>query len=216
MNDEWWFKERIDERTILTIFGTAKIQKDGYYVITTRKEGNNKVKLHRLIWEDKFGPIPDGYVIHHLNKNKLDNHLENLKLLLDDEHRRLHTNREANPMYGKKNPSRSIMNKENVGNKNPFFGRKHNTKSLIQMSSKKNNTGVFRVSKRTCKRCNRGFIYGYRWKEDGKTHQISSSFLFDLKQKIIKNGFDFIIVDENLFNKTKEAEVLVDGRAKQL
>ena len=84
------------------------------------------------------------------------------------------------------------------------------------MSSKKNNTGVFRVSKRTCKKCNRGFIYGYRWKEDGKPHQISSSFLFDLKQKIIKNGFDFIIVDENLFNKTKEAEVLVDGRAKQL
>ena len=69
MNDEWWFKERIDDKTILTIFGTAKIQKDGYYVITTRKEGNNKAKLHRLIWEDKFGSIPDGYVIHHLNKN---------------------------------------------------------------------------------------------------------------------------------------------------
>jgi len=34
--------------------------------------------IHRQIWEQHRGPIPKGWLIYHLNGNKMDNRLENL------------------------------------------------------------------------------------------------------------------------------------------
>ncbi len=41
---------------------------------------------HRLIWEQANGPIPKGWVVHHLNGDKLDNRLENLAAMPRNEH----------------------------------------------------------------------------------------------------------------------------------
>ena len=38
------------------------------------------IRLHRIIWEIANGPIPDGLEIDHINRNSLDNRLENLRL----------------------------------------------------------------------------------------------------------------------------------------
>jgi hypothetical protein len=74
-----------------TKFGTAKIGKNGYYLITSGKEGNNTKYLHRLIWEDFYGcEIPKGYVIHHKNGNKLDNCILNLQLMRKADHDKIH------------------------------------------------------------------------------------------------------------------------------
>ena len=73
-----------------TKYGRAKIGKDGRYRITSGKEGNNKKLLHRLIWEDHNGPIPEGYVIHHIDENKLNNDISNLELMLWSEHNSHH------------------------------------------------------------------------------------------------------------------------------
>ena len=52
---------------------------------------NGKVILvHRLVWEENYGKIPEGMVIHHINENKTDNRLSNLKLVSQKEHKRLH------------------------------------------------------------------------------------------------------------------------------
>lgn len=37
-------------------------------------------RQHRLLWEDTYGPIPEGYHIDHINGVKHDNRLENLRL----------------------------------------------------------------------------------------------------------------------------------------
>lgn len=47
------------------------------YLISS--EGDGRL-LHRVIWEEYYGAIPDGYVIHHKNANKKDNRIENLSL----------------------------------------------------------------------------------------------------------------------------------------
>ena len=38
------------------------------------------VRLHRVVWEISNGPIPDSLEIDHINRNGLDNRLENLRL----------------------------------------------------------------------------------------------------------------------------------------
>lgn len=216
MQNEDWFIDRIDDRTIKTVFGTAKIQKSGYYVITSRMEGNNKKPLHLLIWEKVFGKRPKGYHVHHKDFDKINNSLDNLVLLSSTEHKKIHTSGENNPMYRVRGSDHPMHGRDRSKEKNPFYQKKHNEESLIQMSSKKNNTGIFRISKRACKKCKRGFIYGYRWKDGNKTRQISSSFLYDLKEKMDKKKFDWIIIDLELFNETKEEEMLIDERAKFL
>ena len=37
-------------------------------------------RLHRRVWMDAHGPIPDGYHIHHVNHDRTDNRLANLEL----------------------------------------------------------------------------------------------------------------------------------------
>jgi hypothetical protein len=50
------------------------------------------VRLHREIWESTNGPIPEGFHVHHVNRNKGDNRLENLELLTHSEHSAEHGN----------------------------------------------------------------------------------------------------------------------------
>lgn len=46
---------------------------------------------HRLVWEKANGPIPEGYLVHHINGDRLDNRLKNLVLVTLPVHRRIHT-----------------------------------------------------------------------------------------------------------------------------
>ncbi len=43
----------------------------GYYV-------NKGVKLHRIIWEKHKGSIKRGYIVHHVDGDKLNNDIDNL------------------------------------------------------------------------------------------------------------------------------------------
>ncbi len=52
-------------------------QKDGYLQIQI--DGKSFL-VHRLIYEHVHGPIPDGMVIDHINRDKKDNRIENLRL----------------------------------------------------------------------------------------------------------------------------------------
>jgi len=49
----------------------------GYYVAIVNKKSYS---LHRVIWELNFGPIPDGYEVDHINMDKTDNRISNLRL----------------------------------------------------------------------------------------------------------------------------------------
>jgi hypothetical protein len=51
----------------------------GYCVVTLRNRRN--VKYHRVIWILSCGSIPEGFILDHINGNKIDNRLENLRLV---------------------------------------------------------------------------------------------------------------------------------------
>lgn len=130
-----------------TKWGNARINKNGYYHITSKKEGNCGKLLHRLIWEDFWRTeIPVGYVIHHRDHNPSNNCILNLQLMRHEDHVSLHnkgkfvsyeTRRrmsENNCRYweNKKLPD-EIKRKISEGNK----GKNHSEESKKKMSEAK-------------------------------------------------------------------------------
>lgn len=60
----------------------------GYYRCTT----GDRHLLHRRMWEDAFGEIPEGWDVHHVDGCKLHNDLSNFECLPKSEHASLHGN----------------------------------------------------------------------------------------------------------------------------
>lgn len=68
------------------IFNDLKftLRNNGYYGLTT----NDRILMHRYVWEFHYGKIPKDHDIHHLNNKKYDNRIENLECLTKSEHTR--------------------------------------------------------------------------------------------------------------------------------
>lgn len=49
-----------------------------------------KTHLHRVIYLEEVGPIPDGFEVHHRDEDPLNNAVSNLELLTGTEHRKRH------------------------------------------------------------------------------------------------------------------------------
>lgn len=64
-------------------------ERTGYYLSSQYFNGKRK-RLHRYVWECSNGDIPEGHDIHHIDENKYNNSLENLELIMNKEHGRLH------------------------------------------------------------------------------------------------------------------------------
>jgi len=60
--------------------------KTGYWISTDRP----RTRAHRWVWISIHGLIPKGYHIHHKNDDKSDNSIENLELIEQSRHMRIH------------------------------------------------------------------------------------------------------------------------------
>jgi len=86
-NRDW--KMRAVERKEYIKFNNFKYtkRKDGYY----RKTSGDRSLLHADVWVYYNKEKPEGYDIHHKNKNLNDNDINNLQLILKSEHGKIHS-----------------------------------------------------------------------------------------------------------------------------
>lgn len=81
------------KETRTAYFNGYKFIKDkraGYY-LSSKKIGGKRQRLHRYVWEYYNGKIPKGYDVHHKDHNKDNNDIDNLELLLIEEHKKRHS-----------------------------------------------------------------------------------------------------------------------------
>lgn len=62
----------------------------GYY-LATNKETGKPTWMHRYVWEHEIGEIPEGYSIHHINRDRGDNRIENLCIMQRHQHCMMHS-----------------------------------------------------------------------------------------------------------------------------
>ena len=81
-----------------TKYGNATfVESKGYYILS-KGEYRNKL-LHRVIFEDTYGKIPEGWDVHHHDFNKLNNDPSNLVALPHWVHAQLHNRGENNHQW---------------------------------------------------------------------------------------------------------------------
>lgn len=64
-------------------------KKKGYY-LSSKKIGKTRKRLHVYMWEKANGKVPKGYHIHHIDEDKRNNELSNLRLIEGREHVKQH------------------------------------------------------------------------------------------------------------------------------
>lgn len=66
-----------------------KKTKKGYFRYAKDDDGRLRFE-HCIVWEKKYGKIPLGMQIHHIDFNKENNKISNLQLVTPLEHKRIH------------------------------------------------------------------------------------------------------------------------------
>ena len=174
--------------TLHTKWGSVRINKKGYYQVSSRKEGNRGKYLHRLIYEEFWGvKLPKEIHIHHKDKNKKNNCILNLEALPESKHIQKHNSGENNPFYGETHTDESKQ-KMSFNKK----GKKFTLQHKLHLSESKTTTGLYRVSKHKKKDCNQGFTWRYSYPdENGKHIDIESVDIKKLEEKVKSKGLEW-------------------------
>lgn len=70
--------------------GYGYITKKGYHRVWDAEQKKYRFE-HNIVWEKNYGKIPQGMQVHHIDGNKQNNNIENLKLVDALTHKRLHS-----------------------------------------------------------------------------------------------------------------------------
>jgi|SaaInlStandDraft_4_1057021.scaffolds.fasta_scaffold85231_2 hypothetical protein len=98
----------------------------GYKCVTISSQ---KYKLHRLIWIFHNGNISTGFQLDHINGNRIDNHIENLRLVTHQENQ---WNRVSAKGYYWREKQKRFISQIRVNNEQRHLGSFHNEQEARQ------------------------------------------------------------------------------------
>jgi len=182
---------------IETKYGTAHLTENGHYQIKTHEKGHYGEYLHRLVFEDFYKiTLSPEIVIHHDDGNPQNNEIWNLIPLTKAEHTALHS-RGNTWSRGKivADETRANMSKAHKG-------KTISQSQRINRSKADNSTGFLRVYIKPAKTTKQGFIWCYQYQEGNKRKNWTSVDLLKLKEKILLNGLEWLVIDETNAQKT--------------
>ena len=98
----------------------------------------------------------------------------------------------------------TAKSKQLMSENNPKYweGKTLSMEHCANQSSAHNTTGFFRVSTQKDKTCTKGFMWNYRWRENGKNKKISRVSLKSLEEEVKKRGLEWKILDEDKAKET--------------
>lgn len=99
-------------------------EKTGYYLNSTIRK-----RIHRYVWEHYKGEIPKGYHVHHMDHDKSNNDINNLRLVPSSKHATMHGYERADEHY-----QEMIDNLDN--NARPKASEWHGSKEGIEWHKK--------------------------------------------------------------------------------
>ena len=69
---------------------SSKFERRMYFTASCENAKKGFTKLHRDIWKEANGEIPEGFIVHHKDGNTLNNDISNLGLISRSKHISLH------------------------------------------------------------------------------------------------------------------------------
>ena len=103
---EWPMRPKGDARPTVEWNGSKwSLRNNGYYGRTT----GQRDMMHRAVWEYHNGPIPDGWDVHHKDRDRTNNDISNLQCLPKDEHTKLHAAEAAEEVMPKEAPAIDVL-----------------------------------------------------------------------------------------------------------
>ena len=83
--------EKINEYKIGNTAFPVWTNRKGYACVTIPVDGKDRAYLlHKLVWESNHGPVPDGHELHHIDHDKANWSLSNLKPVEKNAHQQYH------------------------------------------------------------------------------------------------------------------------------
>ena len=140
-------------------------KKTGYYLSARPIYNGKRIMLHRYVWIKHNGDIPEGYSVHHIDENKENNNISNLRLMTNGSHTTLHTLERLENNYEEIRERFIILTQEKAkewhkSEEGLEWHRQH-VKNSLAKTFVKNDTAI-------CIEC-------------GKEYKISSSLLYKAK-----------------------------------
>lgn len=115
------------------------------------ERNKSPISLHREIYKDAFGTIPEKHVIHHKDGDSQNNVIENLECMSVSLHRKLHTSSEEHKALARKNLAKYAQPKAKLwhGSKGGLAWHKEHAKNTLFTDPKQS----------FCQECEKKFSY---------------------------------------------------------